>query len=161
MKFVIFGWLAVVVGVAACGSEEEGGIDVEACELIETAAMTVTATTSRAAAPVIAAGETPYEVTGSATDKTYLRVEAAAAGHAVLFFKQANVASGKYYFGSEENNLPAGEANENCATVIPDHYHVEFSDPGTYAIELNPIAAKITLLLHPEEEEEEEGEHGH
>jgi hypothetical protein len=143
---------------AACGStEEEPSIDVEACELIEQPASAVSANADRTMAPEITVGEVPYDVTGSATEMTYLRIDVDAPGEAVMFLKQANVSSGKYYFGTEVNNLPASEANENCPADIPDHYHVEFSDAGTYAIELNPIASKVTILIHPEEE----GEHDH
>jgi hypothetical protein len=155
MKILVSTALLLLLTIGCGGDEEEPNIDVESCELIAAAATPVTANTDKAAAPAIAPGETAYELTLSAMDKTYVNLTIAEAGEYAYFLSQDNVASGKYFSGMTEKTLEAGSANENCAAAIPDHYHVAFDAPGMYAFELNPSAAKVKIVVHPDED------HGH
>lgn len=146
--------LAAMLSSLSCGDEdpEEVSIDEEACELIAGSPTAITAALDQNSAPALATGEHVYQLTLDTAMKTYFKVEAAEPGDFAMFLSLDNVASGKYYLGAAEKSLAAGEANENCAAAIPDHYHLELEEAGTYVIELNPSAAKVNVVIHPDEE---------
>jgi hypothetical protein len=152
--------LAMMIFAAACVScgddgESDNSVDKRSCTFIKSTPTAITASSDRASAPAITPGETAYDVTLSASSKTYVRFDAQAAGTWVLFLDAANVASGKYFDGATEKSLPASAANENCAADIPDHYHVNVSAAGAVAIELDPSATKVVIAIAPDEDEEE------
>lgn len=144
----------IIFGGFACGEEEpkEPSIDEEACALIAKTPTVITANADRAAAPALATGENVYQITLDTAMKTYVQVVAAEPGDFAMFLSLDNVASGKYFLGAAEKTLAGGEPNENCAAAIPDHYHLELEEAGTYAIELNPSAAKVNVVIHPDED---------
>jgi len=159
MKYATRLTLPFLAFAFACGGEEEHEEpDVAACTHIQEAASPLTASATRESAPAIAFGESPYEVTLDAAEKTYVAVTVAEAKHGVFYLSAADVATGKMFLGQTELALEASSANEHCAAAIPDHYHLELDAAGTYAIELSPSAVKVKLLLLEEDEDAHAGE---
>lgn len=144
--------LALALGLGACGSDEttEEDIDVEACTLIQAAPVAITASTDRASARAITPGETAYAVKTSTAANTYLSIEVDEGLDAVFFLDTDGVATGKYFFEGAERTLAAGTANENCAAEIPDHYHLELDEVGTYHLELGPSVVDVVIVVHPD-----------
>lgn len=142
--------LSVVFWTACHG--DHGHSDQMYCTLIAGAPENVVATSTRADAPELVVGDTPYEVRVDAMKSTYVKFELEAAGAVAINSGTADALADRYFQGSSERTLPEAEAIPECATVIPTHFDLTLQEAGTYTLELKPAAGPSVRLLIDEAE---------
>lgn len=149
---------SALVWAAACGTEEEAEDPaVHACEQVAEAAAELTASASPDdTAPELAFDGEPVRVALPAGMAGYVRVVTDAPEElGILFFDRTEVLNGIVHEGA---SLPATSAGANafCPDEIPEHFDVDFEEPGTYFLELGPTATdEVWMILS------DAGGHGH
>lgn len=142
--------LTAAVASSACGGDdahEPADPAQLACDETDEAGTEIAASTARdETAPEIEIGAEPYAVALSASDRTYVRIEADEDTEAILLLGAEHVVTALYHEDAEEEIASAG-ANASCPDEIPEHYDLELHEPGTYFIELAPSAVDSVWLL--------------
>lgn len=158
--------LLPVLGLVACGdaAEETGGDTAagydpaaHACEHVSEAGTAVQAadTLEDDASAVIEVGEEPWSISVSAGGATYVQFEVDEPLEALLFLDTEDVLQTVYH-GSDEHAPATPSAVEDCPDDLPEHYHLDLHEAGTWHLEFGPSAAEAiwVMLLTAEGHEE-------
>lgn len=137
-----------ILGSSGCGSDDGSGHAEDpaeqACEQRDSAGQAVEAAATRDQAPDVALSDEPYTVSLPAGVTGYVQLTGPAA--ALLLVEAANVATGLFQEGSDENQLPEGAPNEFCEDDIPEHFDLDLED-GAYQLGLGPSALDEVWLM--------------
>lgn len=155
----------VALAASACddgtaGPGEDGGVEVDpaevACESVAGVTVPIVAAEDHPGSspgldpesvPEVLHGADPYRVTMPASGTGYLRlVTTEADEELVLFLGSTSVLTEVYDETGAALGVVSAGANPFCESDIPDHFDLDFRDPGTYFLELTS-AADVWLLL--------------
>jgi hypothetical protein len=144
--------LLVVSSLAWCSacSDDEGAAPhaedpaQHACEHADHAGTPLTASTDRAAAPVLAVADVPYAVALPSNAPGFVRIEAPLEG--VLFVGAPDVVTGLYRDDGTTSEPLEASPNEHCPDEIPEHHDFDL-DAGSLTVQLGPSAVSPIWLL--------------
>ncbi len=140
-RFVI---LCSIFALTACPSTEEEDPGEHACEEVGAGEAVTAGEVADDTAPEIHMGE-GHLITLVDGAPSYVRVVADEQADALLFVDTADVVTGLWHDGAEED-LPAASPNAFCETDIPEHFDLHV-DEGTLHIELGDVAVDQVWLM--------------
>jgi hypothetical protein len=124
-----------------------------ACEEIDEPGSAITAgAAADDTAPIVEIGAEPYRVTLPASGSGFARVVTTEPETtAIAFFRASGVLTRILESdGATEVPLASAGANEACEADIPEHFDLDFEEPGTYYLELTSASAPWFFLSSAE-----------
>ena len=150
-KVLLTGLAASALSFAACGGDDHADDPdpaMLACDEVGETPTDVTAASARdATAPEIAFSGEPVQVALPSGASGFVRVvtdEPEELG--ILLFDQTDALAAIWHEDASTMPVSAGE-DPFCPDEIPEHFDVDFEEPGTYYLELGPTSTDSVWMI--------------